>query len=462
MYHFLFLFLLNLSTQMLRSSLLSLGRKVLSYRDIDTDLVVACMIMLPCDTMVRELKAAVPSIQSDFSRLRTVAAVGEELARIWDQEGLLIVFQGLQANAKWWHILSSHGVKIDPRAFQSSDAVQRDVCIRTVVPELLERNGMDLEQAVDYCRQFDVEPEFATLCYIEKVLLLPPAITASSGGSMGTMGGINNPSDAAWAREIRRAVANVEERTVLRRMRALLNRVHPLDYEKIRFVCAWILEALNGDEEGDNGDDIGDNDDGCENDDDENARDGGNRTRNVTFAATDDTNAKKKRVAAAAAVAVDDTTRSLGALAAEVDMCRRYSDIATFLSSLSVPVHAAQALITATDSADNSNNAVQDTVPDLGLNVSLLHTTMGSALPMASVSSSSLASCYSGVPESYMTRIPFWPLLSDPWSIIGPLLASAPEVAAKLSPLCRALGIEKVRTNTSFLLVFLLLLTFLF
>jgi hypothetical protein len=45
---------------------------------------------------VKELKAAVPSIQSDFSRLRTVAAVGEELVRLWDQEGLLVVFQGLQ------------------------------------------------------------------------------------------------------------------------------------------------------------------------------------------------------------------------------------------------------------------------------------------------------------------------------------------------------------------------------
>lgn len=80
--------------QLLRSSLLSLSRKVLSYREIDTSLAVACLVMLPYDAMVRELKAAVPSIQSDFSRLRTVASVGEELARLWDQEGLLVIFQG--------------------------------------------------------------------------------------------------------------------------------------------------------------------------------------------------------------------------------------------------------------------------------------------------------------------------------------------------------------------------------
>jgi hypothetical protein len=81
--------------QLLRSSLLSLSRKVLSYREIDTSLAVACLVMLPYDAMVRELKGAVPSIQSDFSRLRTVASVGEELARLWDQEGLLAIFQGI-------------------------------------------------------------------------------------------------------------------------------------------------------------------------------------------------------------------------------------------------------------------------------------------------------------------------------------------------------------------------------
>jgi hypothetical protein len=116
--------------ELLRSSLLALSRKVLGYRQIDTSLAVACLVMLPFDLMVRELKAAVPSIQSDFSRLRTVASVGEELSRLWEQDSLLVVFQGLQTNAKWWHILSSYGVKIDPRAFQSSDTTQRVLCIR--------------------------------------------------------------------------------------------------------------------------------------------------------------------------------------------------------------------------------------------------------------------------------------------------------------------------------------------
>ena len=60
---------------LLSASVTALTRKVLRYREIDTALAVACLVMLPYEAMVRELKAAVPSIQSDFSRLRTVASV---------------------------------------------------------------------------------------------------------------------------------------------------------------------------------------------------------------------------------------------------------------------------------------------------------------------------------------------------------------------------------------------------
>eukprot|EP01034_Spumella_vulgaris_P036472 gene36472-44984_t len=99
--------------EFLRTSLLQLSRKILVYRDIDTPFAVACLAALQYESMVRELKAAVPSIQSDFSRLRVVAMVGEELAHLWDQEALLVVFQGLQTNARWWHVRTSFGIKLD-------------------------------------------------------------------------------------------------------------------------------------------------------------------------------------------------------------------------------------------------------------------------------------------------------------------------------------------------------------
>jgi hypothetical protein len=43
--------------QLLRSSLVTLGRKILSYREIDTAYAVSCLSAIPPDAMVRELKA---------------------------------------------------------------------------------------------------------------------------------------------------------------------------------------------------------------------------------------------------------------------------------------------------------------------------------------------------------------------------------------------------------------------
>lgn len=44
---------------MLRSSLLALGRKILSYREIDTSYAVSCLSAIPRDLMMRELKAVI-------------------------------------------------------------------------------------------------------------------------------------------------------------------------------------------------------------------------------------------------------------------------------------------------------------------------------------------------------------------------------------------------------------------
>ena len=140
----------------LNSSLLSLGRKVLGYRDIDCSLAVACYSTLTPNTMVRELQAVVsaPSTQVDFSRLHILSGnlilqhdnihtyiyaymkiesthsyhtststyltvVGEELARLIDRDDLLVMFQDFQTNAKWWDKLSKYGVKFHAPTFSA-------------------------------------------------------------------------------------------------------------------------------------------------------------------------------------------------------------------------------------------------------------------------------------------------------------------------------------------------------
>lgn len=215
----------------LQISLLGLSRKILSYRDIDSCLGVACLASVSYDTMVRELKQAVPSIQSDFSRLQTVAVIGEDLSRLWSQEELLGVFQSLQTNAKWWHTLASHGIKIDPRAFQSSIASQREACIRAVVPELLSKSSLNLDLAIEYCCQFDVEGSYATLCYIEQLLL---------GSSI-------SPSELHWMKLVNQASSTVGEAALAGLYRRILKKINPLDYEKIRFVSLWLIQAISED-----------------------------------------------------------------------------------------------------------------------------------------------------------------------------------------------------------------------
>ena len=219
--------------QQAHTSLRSLCRRTLAHRSVDIPLAVAALAGLPYETMVRELKSAVPSIQSDFSRLRTVAAVGEELARAWGAAQLLDVFQGLRTNARWWHVLASLGVRIDARAFQSSDVQQRDECIRAVVPQLL-GSGVGLDKAEEYCRQFDIEGDFASVCYLDMLLLQPPT-------QQGT--------DAAWIGLVHRSASRLDGSALLALLRRTVRRLHPLDYGRVRFVSAW-LRGLLGEEEG--------------------------------------------------------------------------------------------------------------------------------------------------------------------------------------------------------------------
>ena len=331
--------------QNLMTSVLALSRKILLSLHIDTALAVSCLSTVPYDAMVKELRAAVPSIQSDFSRLQTVAKIGENLADMWDQEELLLVFQTLQTNAKWWHTLVAHGVKVDPRTFQSSVSAQRESAIRAVVPALLEKTHGNLSLAMDYCSQFDLEACYASQCYIQNTLLQPPC-------------GVN-AGRFDWASQIRSVAATVDEGMVMTTFRKLVRKIHALDYEKIRFVCTWLLEVLDEEDE-------------------------------EEVAATDrDTDTDKDR-----------EEEQLGAVSVCLEECQKYLEIATFLSSLTCPT------------------------------------------PIAAVTPA-LQPLYQHLPAEYLTRLPLWGLLDDPWMLLSPLLLQLPDFATKLVPLCSLLGLER-------------------
>lgn len=291
---------------------------------------MSCLSTVPYDSMVKELRAAVPSIQSDFSRLQTVAKIGENLAQLWDQSELLGVFQTLQTNAKWWHTLVAHGVKIDPRTFQSSISAQREAAIRAVVPALLEKSNGNLSLAMDYCSQFDLEAYYASLCYIENTLKRPPC--GIDAGSFD------------WADQIRTTAARVDEAMVMTTFRKLVTQIHAVDYEKVRFVCTWLLEVL------------------CDNEEEE---------------------------------CLGDREGS-----GCVEQYQQYLEVATFLSTLSCPT------------------------------------------PICSIVPSLLPK-YKLLPREYLTRLPLWGLIENPWALLEPLMLQLPEFATKLVPLCTLLDLDR-------------------
>lgn len=49
---------------------------------------------------------------------------------------------------------------------------------------------------------------------------------------------------------------SLEERAVLACLRRMLHQIHPLDYEKIKYTCSWLLNMLAFSEEGEDNNDI--------------------------------------------------------------------------------------------------------------------------------------------------------------------------------------------------------------
>ena len=364
------------------SSLLSLGRKVLTYRDIDIPFSVACLAALSYETMVKELKSAVPNIQSDFSRLQVVALVGEELSHLWDQESLLLLFQGLQMNAKWWSILSSLGMKVDLRIFQNPDANIREKFMKSIIPDLLEKGNMDLDMVTEYCRQFDLEPEHATLTYIELLLTSSP----------------KSIHDFSWISKVKNASENVEDSAVLLKLKELLPRTHSLDYEKIRYVCTWIMDLLASAEE--EIDSIG------------GIIDHPNDMENIPPSRNSSSRSSLKDKALKVPVVplVSKTMDSSNCIT-EIESYKRYFDIATYLAGLKFPKEATSA-ITCHETSDKNFSSRKN------------------------------------LADSYQERIPLWQLFNDPWSVLDPLLTEAPECASKIAPLCTTLKIDKSLFNS--------------
>ena len=63
--------------------------------------------------------------------------------------------------------------------------------------------------------------------------------------------------------------------------------------------------------------------------------------------------------------------------------------------------------------------------------------------PEASRSIASISTIYDGINPTYWGRLPIWELLQEPWAIVEPIMASSPDLAGKLAPLCVPLQLNK-------------------
>lgn len=227
---------------LLKLSLSALSRHVLTYREVDESFAIACLSALDLDSIVKELRAAVPiNLHSDFSRLQTVSGIGEQLASLFDghpkQQEYTQLFEGLQTSAKWCHKLSDMHIPVDLKGFIVQDESAPCKYQRSLVPAILKATG-DLEVTTAFCRDFEIEPEVAALQFIEHTLGLAP-------------------SSDTWATKVKAAALGLREDDLVQALIRALPTVHEVDYEKICFVCTWLLQLDSAPEEEEDDDDTG-------------------------------------------------------------------------------------------------------------------------------------------------------------------------------------------------------------
>ena len=217
---------------------------------------------------------------------------------------------------------------MDARAFQNPDIKIRDACIRSLVPLLLEKSNMNLALTTydlfthslthllthlltrEYSQQFDVEVEFASICYIEKLILLP----------------YSNYND--WIRVLQNASRAVDESKLTDLLMNSVTNIDPLNYEKIRYITRWILDLLSDASDSSSSDvTINSNSTSLSCNSDESRNDIHNiiRTKRITF----DTNPPMSDNKYAASAATDSNKSGV---------YKRYNEAASFLCGLMIPV----------------------------------------------------------------------------------------------------------------------------
>ena len=270
---------------------------------------------------------------------------------------------------------------------------------------------MDLEICLEYCWQFNIEASYALECFVNKMMISTPT----------------SPQDSIWARQVRSAINKMDESLVSKCLKSVLSSIHPLDYERIRFACTWLIDSHDGDDEDD---DMFDSNKRLFGRSGGSGGGGGSRlvnnknnNNNMLSPIDEDDLTNGSAIADTSATILSGISTSLCSGSSNISEStlskyRKYMDILTFISNISIP------LFNSISRHQEINWVEIHSKPEALTNPNLLH-------------------IYNGLNGMYLTRIPLWNLLDDPWGVIEPIMIAYPDIAAKLTPICKALMIDK-------------------
>ncbi|CAM9822714.1 unnamed protein product, partial [Chrysoparadoxa australica] len=148
--------------------------QVLSSKHLDTPLALGYMLSLPVKEAFSTFKRAIPAANSNFARIQTLARIGMDVARAWQNPDLLHQCTELERNSHWWHMLTSLQIPFDHRRFQQP-AQDNFNYQRELVPLLLEVTGGDLGLTLEFCEHYKIEEAYPSLLFVEQQLLQRPA-----------------------------------------------------------------------------------------------------------------------------------------------------------------------------------------------------------------------------------------------------------------------------------------------
>jgi hypothetical protein len=217
----------------LHESLSNIVGKVLSSRQLDGHLAIGYMLSLPRPSEVMTIyRRALPAFQTDFGRLRLLAALGMELARAWQNHDMLAECSDLERDSHWWHVLTSFNIPFEPSRFRDTQ--------KQLVPLLLERSGGDLALTLEYCEQYHIPEHLPCLLYVEQQLTQVP----------------KSPHDLSYQDAVKGVLGDVQEHHVVHLLKHLLKStsptaVHDWDYEKLSFMYELLCQRTDVEEQRD-------------------------------------------------------------------------------------------------------------------------------------------------------------------------------------------------------------------